>query len=103
MAGKGYSLDPSNVFVTGNSLGGYAAELASQQYGYGGAAFGAPGIPGNTSNPSPQNFTVYVSAADAVGNYASDSPGAPLLAQSGNQYHYGTVKYLGTANDQQAF
>ena len=41
----GLSGDSRNIFVTGHSLGGYITERAAEEYDFGGAAFGAPGIP----------------------------------------------------------
>jgi hypothetical protein len=45
IAKENVSNDSSNIFVTGNSLGGFEAQLAARDNGFGGASFGGPGIP----------------------------------------------------------
>jgi hypothetical protein len=88
----------SNVFVTGNSQGGLYAELTAKANTLAGATFGAPGIPGESTNSVPQNldFTNYINTSDPVGNLASDAKLGPDI--QGTQFHFGHIVYIGSGN-----
>ena len=98
---SGFSYSSSNVFVTGNSEGGFIAEVVSQDTGFGGASFGAPGMPGydGSGQPVGSNFTNYINASDPIGNRGSDSYIPP---DGGDQYHYGNNVFLGTQAESDA-
>jgi hypothetical protein len=91
--GNGYSYSSDNVFLTGNSEGGFVAEVAGQSTGFGGTTFGAPGVPGYDGSGQPTNFTNCIEAADPVGNRATDGY---LPPETGDQYHYGNDIFLGS-------
>jgi plastocyanin len=86
------------IYVTGHSLGGAEAEYAALNTGLGGVTFGAPGIPGYSSNSSNlhANLTEYVAYGDPVANYASDTPNEVGFAPSNGMQHVGTVKVIGS-------
>jgi hypothetical protein len=92
----------TQIFVTGHSLGGSEAEYIASlpQFGYGGATFGATGIPGYV-NSGPQPALVdYVDRGDPIGNYASDTKAAePGFAPASNMDHVGTLVPVGSTID----
>jgi hypothetical protein len=63
-AAAGLSIATDNMFVAGNSLGGYAAQVVAQADGFGGASYGGPGMPGyGGSGGTVANFTKQTSLA----------------------------------------
>jgi len=73
-AQQGNTLDTTSTFVTGLSLGGYAAEFAALNNGFAGASYGAPGMPGFASSGSPpSNFVSFVTQGDGIANFATDT------------------------------
>ena len=94
------STDRGNIFVTGNSLGAYGAELAAREFGYGGVGFGGPGIPGYRA-PAERagNFVNYLLRGDPVAEHATDAAvgwaGWQGAAEAGD--HYGRIEWLGRA------
>jgi len=83
------------IYVTGHSLGGEEAEyvqanaVANGLAIRGGAAFGAPGVPQLSTQPSDDpNFTTYLDYGDGIGNFVPHG-GA----------HVGNVQYVGNPND----
>jgi hypothetical protein len=91
-----FDISAANTSVTGLSIGGVYAQLGAQfnDLSLGGASYGAPGIPGNTTVSNPEsNFLNYAAPGDAIPQLASDGSGQPFLVASGTQdstYHYGT-------------
>lgn len=97
------------IFMAGNSLGGYAAQIAASHFTRqgmrcGGASFGGPGIP-NFLPQNPGDFQSYVTYGDPVANAASDTgidwsqaatvwPGAAKFGA-----HYGEVVMIGDRGD----
>jgi hypothetical protein len=95
------STDTGNIFVAGSSLGGYEAEWAASQNGFGGASFGGPGMPGYTAPQNKaMNFTNYILSGDPVGNYASDTGIDFPIAMSNLGSHYGQVTLIGSSTGQ---
>ncbi|HEY4987698.1 MAG TPA: hypothetical protein VII39_13845, partial [Bradyrhizobium sp.] len=95
--GRGLSFTNQNVFVTGNSEGGFLAELLAKDENLSGETFGAPGIPGQQVNPAPNgNLINYLNKGDPVANLGSDALLAPFIAPAGTQYHYGKIQYIGS-------
>jgi len=97
------STAPDNVFVTGNSLGAYGAQIAAKEFHYGGVGFAGPGIPSYRSPPDrAANFTNYLRYGDPVANHASDAgiwwAGWPVMARPGD--HYGRIERLGDSGSQ---
>jgi uncharacterized protein YcfJ len=97
-AAEGFSVNSSNTFVAGNSLGGYGAQYLASQNGFGGASFGGPGVLNIAPNPT-QNFTSYVIKGDAVANAASDT-GINWTGVSQFGSHYGSLVMLGSQANQ---
>jgi hypothetical protein len=99
------STGPDNVFVTGNSLGAYGAQVAAREFHYGGVGFAGPGIPGYRSPADrPGNFVNYLISGDPVANHAADAGiwwgGWPVAASIGD--HYGRIECLGRPGNQSA-
>lgn len=97
------SIRPDNVYVTGNSLGAYGAQLAAKEFHYGGVGFAGPGLPGYRSPPERAgNFVNYLILGDPVANHAGDTGiswfGWPSAAGVGD--HYGRIERLGSGGDQ---
>lgn len=96
---------PDNVFVTGNSLGAYAAQLAAKERHYGGVGFAGPGLPGYHAPPErPTNIVNYLIDGDPVANYAADTgvSWAGWLDAGRLGDHYGRIERLGNARNQAA-
>ncbi len=94
-----------NVFVTGNSLGAYGAELAAREFGYGGVGFGGPGLPGYRAPAErPGNFTNYLLRGDPVAEHATDTGirwgGWLEAAEAGD--HCGRIEWLGSPGHERA-
>ncbi|HEX4427121.1 MAG TPA: hypothetical protein VH079_17110 [Terriglobales bacterium] len=103
-AARDQGISADNIFVTGHSLGGEQAEAViavNPQFG-GGAAFGAPGLPGyNNSGEQPiSGFTNYVNYGDPVANYGSDTSVGQALGLGASD-HVGAVQFFGNLSDQQ--
>ena len=97
------STGADNVFVTGNSLGAYGAQVAAKAFHYGGVGFAGPGIPGYRSpEVRPDNFVNYLRYGDPVANHGADTgigwSGWPAATDPGD--HYGRIERLGKAGDQ---
>jgi hypothetical protein len=91
----GYSTDPTNVFVSGASLGGYAAQYLGLTQGLGGAAYATPGLIGyDGSATPPSSFTTYEVDGDGVSSYSSNS--GINWDISTPSYNYGTVVFGGS-------
>jgi predicted Zn-dependent protease len=88
----GITLTTSNTFTTGNSEGGYLAQVMAQTYTIGGEAYGAPGVVGYDASTTPSNsgFTVWNNPDDPIGNYSSN--GAIPPQGSNPQYNFGAVQ-----------
>jgi hypothetical protein len=105
---QGYS--PTDIFVTGHSLGGLEAEaVAENEYQNGitldGATFGAPGLPDYTNTGTGPNLVDYVDYGDPVGNYSSDSQAVAsgsLVGPPPPTDHVGTIQYVGSPSDSSA-
>jgi hypothetical protein len=97
------SIDPGNIFVTGNSLGAYGAQVAAREFHYGGVGFAGPGIPGYHAPPERAgNFINYLIYGDPVANHAADT-GILWAGWSGTGSlgdHYGRIERLGNRSDQ---
>jgi len=97
------STDPANIFVTGNSLGAYGAQIAAKEFHYGGVGFAGPGIPGYHAPPQGAgNFINYLIYGDPVANHAADT-GILWAGWSGAGSfgdHYGRIERLGYRGDQ---
>ena len=96
---QGYA--PSDIFVTGHSLGGWEAEYVSQNTGLGGIGFESLGlpttVPGNGANSLFVNTAAY---GDPAAYLATDLPGlqpfeSPYVAGGGVNPHYGPIVLLG--------
>jgi hypothetical protein len=99
------SMAPENVFVTGNSLGAYGAQLAAKAFHYGGVGFAGPGLPGyHAPAERAANFVNYLIWGDPVANHSADTgifwAGWPSASGVGD--HYGRIEYLGRHGDQRA-
>jgi hypothetical protein len=76
LLGLELSTDPSNVFVTGNSLGGWEAQVAARANGFGGTSYGGPGVFAiGSAADNPNKFIAYVNDGDPVGNFATENGG----------------------------
>jgi hypothetical protein len=96
---QGYA--PSDIFLTGHSLGGWEAEYVAQQTGLGGIGFESPGIntvvPGNGAGSGFVNVETY---GDTAAYSATDLPGLqPFLPAyvpgGGIKPHYGSIVMIG--------
>lgn len=96
---QGYSDD--DIFVTGHSLGGWEAQYVSQQMGFAGIGFEAPGIntvvPGNGADSMFVNVGTYGSTAPYM---ATDLFGLqpfmpPFVPGGGVKPHYGPIVMIG--------
>lgn len=94
----------AQIYVTGHSLGGIEAEEVAFTLGFGGASFGASGLP-LYSGPADSTtaFIDYVDYGDPVGNYASDQYSALNGIAPAGMNHYGTVQMIGSPNSAHTF
>jgi hypothetical protein len=97
------STDPDRIFVTGNSLGAYGAQVAAREHRYRGVGFAGPGIPGyHAPAERDARFVNYLIYGDPVANHATDTgiswASWPNAAAFGD--HYGRIERLGEADDQ---
>ena len=104
-------ISASNVFVTGDSLGGIEAEYTAQQTGLAGIAFEPTGIApdssanGNGAAGSCKNFIDVVTYGDTVANLASDIDieqplAGPYVPGGGTDPHYGQEFFIGEPANQ---
>jgi hypothetical protein len=100
------SYAPSDIFVTGHSLGGWEAEYVAQNTGMGGIGFESLGLPttvlGNGANSLFVNTAAY---GDPAAYLASDLSGLqpfeePYVAGGGLNPHYGPIVLLGDPSAQ---
>lgn len=97
---------PSNIFVTGHSLGGIEAAYVAQQTGLGGIGFEPTGLStAPAAAGTGTNFVNIVTDGDPVANFASDvqgeQPFAPTyVAHGGKAPHYGWIVVVGSPADQ---
>src|SRR5215475_9896162 len=91
----------STIFASGISLGGYAAQVAASENGFGGANFAGPGIPGFSPDGAPApGFTSFVTRGDPIANFATDT-GITWTGFANNVgAHYGQVEMLGSEQNQ---
>jgi hypothetical protein len=101
---QGYA--PSDIFVTGHSLGGWEAEYVSQNTGLGGIGFESLGlsttVPGNGADSLFVNVATY---GDPAAFLATDLPGlqpfiGPYVAGGGSKPHYGSIVLVGDPSGQ---
>lgn len=106
-AGK-QGIGPSDIFLTGHSLGGEESSYAAQQTGLGGIAFESTGIPNSpTAVGNGANFVSIVTDGDVFANYGSDiaaeQPIAPAYVPHGGTFaHWGQLIQIGSQADQDA-
>jgi hypothetical protein len=104
---QGY--DPSDVFVTGHSLGAWEAQYVAQQLGMSGIGFEGPGLATTTScssttspscNGANAMFVNTATYGDIAAYMSSDLPGLqpvapPYVPGGGTKPHYGPIVLLG--------
>ncbi|WP_280826534.1 hypothetical protein [Mycobacterium sp. OTB74] len=101
-AKQGYNTD--DIFVTGQSLGGWEAQYVAQQTGLDGIGFEGPGlnttVPGNGVNSGFVNVETY---GDVAAYLSTDLPGLQpfmpaYVAGGGTKPHYGSIVMIGDPN-----
>jgi hypothetical protein len=102
-AKNGLPKSAENIFTTGNSLGGYAAQYSASLHGFGGASFGGPGVfdLGPYKKPDKiDRFQSYIIAGDPVANASTDSGIHWGKAQQFGPHYGQTVFLVGSENAQ---
>jgi hypothetical protein len=101
---QGYA--PSDIFVTGHSLGGWEAEYVSQYTGLGGIGFESLGLSATGQGNGADSLFVNVATyGDPAAFLATDLPGlqpfiGPYVAGGGSKPHYGSIVLVGDPSAQ---